>query len=255
MKPSEQYLSEQLSSVEPLSAPVVNSKAGPISERIDKLVNWLKWPAAMVAVVVSPLFAWALFKTLMLVITSPTFSLIPFGSGIVAFLFLWRRWLRHSRWGSFVITLEHESTHALFALLTGHPIIGFKASLGQGGEVRFSGAGNWLITVAPYFFPTAAIILFLLAYFLPFAALPWQSFLLGVALAYHIVSTLRETHRDQSDLHSLGRTFCWLFIPAANLAVVGLLIAFSHSGSAGMQYWVESVRMPFTLLMQNLGLG
>lgn len=238
--------SESLSSTEPLTASTAQpAQSGrSFSDRIDRGVNWLKWPAAAITLLISPLFAWALLRMAVLAITAPSTSLIPFAGGIVLFVVLWRRWLGKSRWGAFLITLEHESTHALFAMLTGHPIVGFKASLGQGGEVRFAGAGNWLITTAPYFFPTAALILFLLAFFLPFAALPWQSFLLGVALAYHVISTWRETHRDQSDLRVVGKSFCWMFLPAANLAVVGLLIAFSHSGREGMQSWFDFVLEP-----------
>ena len=149
-----------------------------------------------------------------------------------------------------MITLEHESTHALFAVLTLHRIVGFRASMGRGGEVRFTGRGNWLIAVAPYFFPTVALLLFLLAYLLPFPGLPWQGFLLGVALGYHIVSTARETHRDQTDLKQLGLTFCWLFLPAANLAVVGLLVSFAHAGSDGTSLWFDSSWQP-VVYVQN----
>jgi hypothetical protein len=251
MKPA-----EPLSSIESLAASASQpTKVGrPLSDRIDKNVNWLKWPAAIATLAISPLFAWALLRVVALAITSPTTSLIPFLGGILLFVVLWRRWLSKSRWGAFLITLEHESTHALFALLTGHTIVGFRATLGRGGEVRFAGAGNWLITSAPYFFPTAAIILFLLAFFLPFAALPWQSFLLGVALAYHVISTWRETHRDQTDLQAMGTAFCWMFLPAANLAVVGLLVAFSHTGSEGMSKWFEYSREPLTYISQFFSL-
>lgn len=222
------------------------------SNRIDQVIEWLKWPAAIFALAVTPMLVWALIRVLGLSITNLNSNLIPFVAGMIGLVFLWRRWLGKSRWGSFLITLEHESTHALFALLTWHAIVGFRASLGQGGEVRFAGKGNWLITSSPYFFPTAALLLFMLAYFLPFAALPWQSFLLGVALAYHLVSTLRETHRDQTDLRILGKLFCWMFLPAANLAVVAILIAFSHSGNAGVQEWFAFVREPIDHLQSYL---
>ncbi|GAB5405912.1 MAG: hypothetical protein Aurels2KO_41430 [Aureliella sp.] len=143
-----------------------------------------------------------------------------------------------------MITLEHELTHALFAVLCLHRIVGFRASVGRGGEVRFTGRGNWLISVAPYFFPTVALLLFLLAYLMPFAGFPWQRFLLGVALGYHVVSTYRETHRDQTDIQRLGMTFCWMFLPAANLAVVGLLVAFAHAPSGGISLWVGDIIGP-----------
>ncbi len=213
------------------------------SNRIDSCVQALKWPAAGVAAVITPLLLWSLLKLVPRIVVSP-WSLLPFAAGCILWGLLWRRWLGNSRFGKFLVTLEHESTHAMFAMLTLHRIVGFRASLGRGGEVRFLGRGNWLITVAPYFFPTAALLLFLLAYVMPFPLLPWQSFLLGVALSYHVLSTLRETHRDQTDIQQLGTTFCWLFLPAANLAVVGLLISFAHAGSEGLSAWTADVWQP-----------
>lgn len=208
--------------------------------RIDRFVNGLKWPAACLAIAAAPLLAWALLRLSGRVALSP-WSLLPFVFGCLTFVLLWRRWLGRSRIGRFLITLEHESTHAMFALLCFHRIVGFRASIGRGGEVRYTGRGNWLITVAPYFFPTLALLLFLLAYLLPFPGLPWQSFLLGVALGYHVVSTIRETHRDQTDIQELGTLFCWLFLPAANLAVVGVLVAFAHASHPGVnQFFVDA---------------
>jgi hypothetical protein len=93
----------------------------------------------------------------------------------------------------------------------------------------------------------------LLAYLLPFPGLPWQSFLLGFALGYHIVSTIRETHSDQTDIRDLGALFCWLFLPAANLAVVGLLISFAYDGSEGTSLWFQSLWDPVTQLTSLVG--
>ncbi|MFN3193217.1 MAG: M50 family metallopeptidase [Aureliella sp.] len=222
-----------------------------IAGKIDGFVNSLKWPSALLACCAAPLFAFALASLAWRILTSP-WSLLPFAFGCVAFVIIWRRVFGPRRWGRFLITLEHESTHALFALLTGHRIISFKASLGRGGEVRYTGPGNWLITVAPYFFPTASLILFLLAYLLPFPGLPWRGLLLGVSLGYHVISTYRETHRDQSDIQELGKTFCWLFLPAANLAVVGLLISFAHGGSEGLSDWFADILWPVEFLRESI---
>jgi hypothetical protein len=151
-----------------------------------------------------------------------------------------------------MITLEHELTHAIFAWATGHRIVGFRASLGRGGEVRFMGRGNWLITLAPYFFPTAALGLLFIAYLMPASILPWPGFFLGMALGFHVVSTYRETHRDQSDLKLVGARFCWMFLPTANLAVLGLLVAWAHGGSTDVQVWFDHVRAPLDALLAHL---
>ena len=218
------------------------SKRGLWAARIDRMIDWTKWPVAVASVCLLPFFAWGLLRLIGHALTDPL-GLMPLLLGVMGFFFLWRRWLDHSRLGRWVITLEHELTHALFAWATGHRIVAIRASLGR-GEVRFVGKGNWLITLAPYFFPTAALALLLLAYLMPISILPWRGFFLGVALGFHLISTYRETHRDQNDLKSVGRRFCWMFLPTANLAVLGLLLAWAHGGSADVKIWFEHVRSP-----------
>lgn len=218
--------------------------------RIDRAVEWLKWPVAVLAVCGLPLFAWGLLMLVGHVLSQPL-GVVPLAGGTIGFIMLWRRWLDRSRIGRWMITLEHELTHAIFAWATGHRIVAFRASLGRGGEVRFLGRGNWLITLSPYFFPTAALALLLLAYLMPISILPWPGFFLGVALGFHIVSTYRETHRDQSDLKSVGARFCWMFLPTANLAVLGLLVAWAHGGSSDVKVWFEHVRAPLQTLMSR----
>ena len=223
------------------------------ADRIDQAVEWTKWPVAIAAAVVTPALCWALLLLLLRLVHSPSWSLVPFGCGIAAFIYLWRRWLSSLAVGRWLVTMEHEVTHAIFAFITAHRIVGFRATMTEGGEVRYEGKGNWLITAAPYFFPTAALVLSLLAYILPFPNLPWPSFLLGIALGYHFVSTYRETHRDQSDLKELGSSFSWMFLPAANLVMVSFLIAFGHNGTDGVKVWLADCRQPFESFLAWLG--
>jgi hypothetical protein len=219
--------------------------------RIDRAVEWMKWPVGLLALCGLPLFAWGLLMLAVHVLTQPL-GVVPLALGTIGFIMLWRRWLDHSRLGQWMITLEHELTHAIFAWATGHRIVGFRASLGRGGEVRFMGRGNWLITLAPYFFPTAALGLLFIAYLMPVSILPWPGFFLGMALGFHVVSTYRETHRDQSDLKLVGARFCWMFLPTANLAVLGLLVAWAHGGSTDVQVWFDHVRAPLDALLAHL---
>lgn len=217
------------------------------AQRIDSAIEWAKWPVAIGSLCALPLFAWALLRLLGHVLSEPL-GVVPLALGTGGFILFWRRWLDGTRIGQWLITLEHELTHALFAWASGHRIVGFKASLGLGGEVRFVGRGNWLITLAPYFFPTAALFLLFLSYLMPISILPWRGFFLGIALGFHVVSTYRETHRDQSDLQLVGTNFCWMVLPTANLAVLGLLLAWAHGGSTDVKVWFHHVRAPTSLL-------
>jgi len=223
------------------------SNRGRWAARIDQVVEAVKWPVAFIALLTLPLFAWGLLRLMLHVLSRPL-GVMPLVAGTLGFIFLWRRWLDHSRIGRWMITLEHELTHAIFAWATGHRIVAFRASVGRGGEVRFLGRGNWLITIAPYFFPTAALTLLLIAYLMPISFLPWHGFFLGIALGFHLASTYRETHRDQSDLQLVGGRFCWMFLPTANLAVLGLLVAWVHGGSADVGVWLNHVRAPVAAL-------
>ncbi len=215
---------------------------------IDYALEWIKLPIGILMLCALPLFAWGLVRLIGHVLSQPLGAL-PLACGIAGFLFLWKRWLSRSGFGRWLIAFEHELTHAIFAWCTGHRIVAIHASADKGGEVRFVGRGNWLITLAPYFFPTAALVLLLLAYLMPIAILPWPGFFLGVALGFHVVSTYRETHRDASDLKIVGSRFCWMFLPTANLAVIGLILAWAHGGTSDVKVWLSQVREPITLLV------
>ena len=68
-------------------------------------------------------------------------------------------------------------------------------------------------------------------------------------MAYHLISTRREVHRDQTDLRLLGPAFCWMFLPAANMAVIGLLVSFAHLGGDGPAVWWAGLREPIEQLL------
>ncbi len=227
----------------------VPSKAAGWVAALDRLINLLKWPVAVLAVLVTPILCWSALMLLARMIQTPSWSLIPFACGVALFIVVWQKSVGNWSIGRWLVTMEHEVTHAIFAFLTGHKIVSIRATIGSGGEVQYAGNGNWLITAAPYFFPTAAILLSVIAFFLPFSGLPWGSFLLGVALGYHFVSTYRETHGEQSDLKQLGKTFSWMFLPAANIATVLFLIAYAHNASDGVRLWLADLRQPIGLII------
>ena len=54
-------------------------------------------------------------------------------------------------------TLEHELTHAIFAILSLNRVTGLNATGREGGVTHYQGYGNWVITLAPYFVPTVTI--------------------------------------------------------------------------------------------------
>ena len=208
-----------------------------VADRIDLLLALVKWPVAIAGLLAVPGLlagAWAVLKA---IAADPT-PVLLLAAGAALYLVLWHRWLRYSR-TSWLLTLEHELTHALFAVLTFHKVIELKVTMRRGGYVRYLGRGNWLISLAPYFFPTAPLVCALVGAFLPAEWLRAAAVVLGASFAYHVTSTLRETHPGQSDLAQAGHLFSLLFLPVANLATLGSLLAVAHGGTAGLSLFWE----------------
>ncbi|MDZ4850695.1 MAG: hypothetical protein SGI77_15520 [Pirellulaceae bacterium] len=197
-----------------------------------------------------PSLVWATYCLASRVLIMPR-STIAFCGGVFVFVLVWRFILRFHWMGPWLMRAEHEATHLLFALLTFHPIVGLSREEKRGSHVRFLGSGNWIIQIAPYFFPTAAVILWLFAIFLPlsFFFLPWTSIALGIATGFHVVSTIREIRRDQKELIALSWKFCWMFLPSANILMLGFLIAFSKDGFSGLGEFIGDMIDPARWLL------
>jgi len=104
----------------------------------------------------------------------------------------------------------HELTHALWTLLFGGRVKKLKIS-SKGGHVIVT-KNNFLIVLAPYFFPLYAVcvvLIFLLGNLIwdwrP--ALVWFHLALGAAYAFHVSLTWHVLQHQQSDITSQG----WLF--------------------------------------------
>lgn len=210
-----------------------------VADGIDRGMALLKWPTAVVALLVLPGGLWAAWELLLSIAGDPL-PMLPFLGGLVLYTLLWWKWLREPSWGSLLSTLEHELTHALFALLTFHRVVGFRTTWRSGGHVKYRGRGNWLITSAPYFFPTASLAVLIALIWVPRAYIPWVNGLLGVTMAYHITSTLSEVHPSQTDLQKVGFVFSFAFLPFVNVMAYSALLAFAHRGYVGAVALVES---------------
>jgi len=121
----------------------------------------------------------------------------------------------------------HESTHAVWTWLFGGRVRGIKVS-SKGGHVVVSKT-NFVIALAPYFFPFYAVMVvgvFLIARM----ALPWPHLavwfllLLGSAYAFHVTLTGHILKTHQSDISEQGYLFSAVIIILGNLLVLVLAI-------------------------------
>lgn len=200
------------------------------------LLTTLKWPLALLSVVYLPTMAWALWQEILLDFGALAYVFL--GAGV--YLSIWWLTIRHWR-VDWLSTLEHELTHCVFAWLTGNQVGEIKVTIKNGGHMTVIGSPNWLIDVAPYFFPTLTVALLLLLPLLPALSPSWCQAIIGISLAYHATSTITETHTGQTDLQKAGFVFCWMFLPTANLVSLGMALAGARAGWSGIRHWFDSV--------------
>ena len=192
-------------------------------EWIDRLFWVLKWPTALLSLYLLPGALSSLWRVLAIV--SGHQGALAWALGAVAYTLFWLKFFRAPSFGSFLTTLEHELTHGLFALITFHPVVGFAATWRRGGHLRFRGRGNWLIALAPYFFPLFTVLGLVFFWVLGLKQGLLRFSLLGVLQAFFLCGATLSWHRDQQDFAAAGRAFSLLVLPAALATTQSLVIA------------------------------
>lgn len=117
----------------------------------------------------------------------------------------------------------HELTHALWTWLFLGRVKRFRASA-KGGHVVVT-KHNFLIVLAPYFFPLyafALVLLFALGHWIwgwsRYSA--WFHLLLGAAYAFHVTLTWQTLQTRQSDITTQGYLFSSVIIFLGNVTVL-----------------------------------
>jgi len=124
---------------------------------------------------------------------------------------------------TWVYVVGHEMTHAVWTWLFGGKVKRFKAS-SDGGHVIVT-KNNFLIVLAPYFFPFYAVLLVGVFWVGDFIW-HWQPYatvfhlLLGAAYAFHLTLTVEILKTRQSDITSQGYIFSAAAIFLGNALVL-----------------------------------
>jgi hypothetical protein len=144
-----------------------------------------------------------------------------------------------------VYVFGHELTHVLWTWLLGGEVKKFKASA-KGGHVVVT-KSNFIIALAPYFFPLYAILVVLV-----FLAgdyiwnwkhyVVWFHLLLGASYGFHVTLTWHILKGTQSDITEQGYLFSAVIIFLGNVCV--LLLAIPLLGGqvqpmSGLQWWAK----------------
>ena len=144
-----------------------------------------------------------------------------------------------------IYVFGHELTHALWTWLFGGDVKKFKATA-QGGHVVVT-KSNFVIALAPYFFPLYAVMVIAVFALGNFAwgwrhYLVWFHLLVGAAYAFHVSLTAHVLQTRQSDITSHGYLFSAVVIYLGNVGVllVGIpLLAAKVDLPTALRWWFE----------------
>jgi hypothetical protein len=212
---------------------------------ISSTLEFFRWPIGLVITIFLPALAMIFIRALFILLGNAPQHL-PFFAAFLCYFFFWFWQIRHWK-VSWFSTLEHECTHAITAWACGCKVVGLRATWKKGGACTYQGKTNWLIRLTPYFLPTLCLPIIVVHQFSPLESSLLEG-LLGATLAYHLTSTLRETHKGQTDLSKSGWIFVLSFLPGANLLVYTWLLQQVHP----TQGWLNPIAGQLKFILNQI---
>ncbi len=212
-----------------------------------------KWLKAILALLLLPVCVGAAVATwrVMSLSGGADITWAPMAAGAACWLFIFLM-LPKPMW---LYVLGHELTHAVWTWLFGGRVRQMKVT-SRGGHVLIT-RDNFLITLAPYFFPFYAVLVilgFLLGHWLGGWSDMWYRagfhLLLGAAYAFHLTLTWYILQDRQPDITSQGWLFSVVIIFLGNTLVLLLgvpLLAGEIPVITALEWWRDET---FGLLQQ-----
>ncbi|MCK5534386.1 hypothetical protein KAI68_04655 [bacterium] len=129
-----------------------------------------------------------------------------------------------------IYILGHELTHALWSLAFGGKVKKLRVFKNR-GEVQLTKV-NFLITLAPYFFPFYTFLILAIYYsvnfFYPLKPLfSLLIFLIGFSWSFHLSLCFFSLRKEQSDLQKGGLFFSVVIIWLMNIIVLSLILGWT----------------------------
>ena len=155
-----------------------------------------------------------------------------------------------------IYVFGHELTHALWTWLFGGQVKKMKVT-SKGGHVHITKT-NFVIALAPYFFPLYAVIV-IGVFALGNLIWNWHQYriifniFIGAAYAFHITLTFHVLQTEQSDVTSQGYLFSFVVIYLGNVCVLlfGVPLLTARVGILNsLGWWLESTGMIFHWLQR-----
>ena len=253
-----------------------------IAERIDEILRRLQWPIAYGVLAISPLFVVETMQWLFRSLDYPVYATM-FWLGFFGVFFVFRTRKPSNPWLLSWVARERRLSHAIITTIFfkggGHAVAWLKRYLGewfqrlssgrkeQGSkephesvpshesadlDTRSSSSSNgdigmafnvdWLRSASPFFLPSAPMILWLLSALVLPASL--RCLVLGVGIAYHLLSVYVELCEVPYEQLGFSRRFAWCFVIPMNIAVFGITYAFALKGFSGVPCFLLELGHP-----------
>jgi len=205
----------------------------------------LKWFKLLIAILLLPVCAGAAMALWRVIATSGRAEMVWVATlaGVASWLVIFFM-MPKPMW---IYVLGHELTHALWAWLFGGQVKRMKVT-SKGGHVIVTKT-NFLIALAPYFFPlyAAIVVAIFVAGHLIWnwrGILVWFHLFLGMAYAFHVTLTVYVLQHRQTDITEHGYLFSAviIFIGNVGLLLVGLPLLLTQPDiSTALHWWGEAI--------------
>jgi len=141
---------------------------------------------------------------------------------------------------TYLYVLGHEAVHAGVSWLFGGKIKSFKVSE-EGGSVG-TDKSNFVIELSPYFVPLYAIVI-TVVYFIIVSSYNINGgifvFLIGFALAFHLISTIEIMKVRQPDIIKSGYFFSVVLIYVLNIIVIAMIFSLVFPSFSAKKFFID----------------
>lgn len=142
---------------------------------------------------------------------------------------------------TYIYVLGHEAVHAGLAWVMGGKVKSFKVSE-EGGSVA-TDKSNTVIELGPYFVPVYALLI-MAVYFILAGSYNINGavfvYLIGFALAFHVIMTIEVMKIRQPDIVKSGYIFSIVFVYVLNVMIIALLFSCMFKTFSAKRFFIDT---------------
>jgi len=152
----------------------------------------------------------------------------------------------------FIHVMTHELTHLFWAYIFGGRAKKMEISH-EGGKVLIN-KSNFLISLAPYFFPIYTFLFIIIYLIARVEFLPYIAFFIGASLSFHIALTLYSLKTNQPDFTEDSNIFFSIaFIFLMNVIIIAGILAILSSKVDFLKFLINTLKGSIGIIFNVFG--